>query len=428
MSIFSKYSFPVALALFLFASQQSRGQAARSPFTTFGIGDQYGYSPATNQGMGGLGIGTPQFWYLNNQNPALLPYNLYTTFTAGIIGESRLVRGEAINERNTGGNLNYLALAFPVKPGRWTTSVGLMPFTNVDYRLQYEEELIGNPSLTTTISEVGTGGFSQVYWSNGVRILKGFSVGLKASYFFGSIINEYNNSVNGTSQPIPFLIKVTEQTYLKDFNFTGGVSYSKDSLGGNNNYRFCIGAVYSLAADLNAERTDKFVRSTFTGDTLEASTLSSINGALSIPEEFGVGISIARRYKWTIGADFRYQDWSKFKSINPEDEKNLVPSWNVVLGGEFTPDMFSTESVLKRVTYRIGLNYEKSPFLGNNQEVRDFGINFGFSIPTGRSSLDLAFKVGKRGNRSENILEENYFKVYFGLTLNDQWFIKRRFD
>jgi hypothetical protein len=40
----------------------------------------------------------------------------------------------------------------------------------------------------------------------------------------------------------------------------------------------------------------------------------------------------------------------------------------------------------------------------------------------------MAFSVGKRGNQAENILEESYYKVYFGITLNDQWFIKPKYD
>ena len=61
--------------------------------------------------------------------------------------------------------------------------------------------------------------------------------------------------------------------------------------------------------------------------------------------------------------------------------------------------------------------------------MRDFGINFGLSLPVSRiSSLDLAVKVGKRGDLRTNTIEENYFKLYFGVTFNDQWFIKRRFD
>jgi hypothetical protein len=113
--------------------------------------------------------------------------------------------------------------------------------------------------------------------------------------------------------------------------------------------------------------------------------------------------------------------------VNGESGK-LEESWRMALGGEITPDQFAAENYLKRVTYRAGVSMEQNPFLANGQPVKDIGINFGFSLPAGRSSLDVAFKYGKRGNKSENILEENYLKIYFGITFNDQWFIKRKFD
>ncbi len=81
------------------------------------------------------------------------------------------------------------------------------------------------------------------------------------------------------------------------------------------------------------------------------------------------------------------------------------------------------------MTYRTGINYDNYPYLINGNMVKDFGVNFGFSMPVSRvSSLDFAFKAGKRGNLVDNTIEENYFKIYFGMTFNDQWFIKRRFD
>jgi hypothetical protein len=36
--------------------------------------------------------------------------------------------------------------------------------------------------------------------------------------------------------------------------------------------------------------------------------------------------------------------------------------------------------------------------------------------------------LGRRGDLQLNKIEENYVKLYFGVTFNDQWFIKRRFD
>jgi hypothetical protein len=98
------------------------------------------------------------------------------------------------------------------------------------------------------------------------------------------------------------------------------------------------------------------------------------------------------------------------------------------LGGEITPDQLAVGNYLKRITYRAGFSYEKTPFAINNKQLTDLGINFGLSLPTGRSSLDFAFRAGKRGDKSVNVLEETYFKIYFGITFNDRWFIRRRFD
>lgn len=432
MSIFNKYFYSVILSAFFL--HESNGQAAGSPFSTFGIGEYYGNALIHNQGMAGVGLSQPQTWYLNNQNPALLVYNSFTVFSAGIIGESRTVRAAENSERIRSGNLNYLAVAFPIRPRsypakmhRWTTSLGLMPYTNVDYSIQYTGEVIGS-GTPTTVEEQGSGGLSQFYWSNGVRITKELAVGLKASYIFGSLVNDFTGILNETSQPVPYRISVNEKTYITDFGFSAGVSFSRDSLWRGDDYRLSFGAVYAFGGDLKARRTDKFLRSTMSGDLIDSVTLATFRGNLYIPQEFGFGISLAKRNNWSLGADIRYQDWTTFRSINREDQEGLTKSWGAAIGGEITPDPFAVNNYLNRIAYRAGLSYEISPFLANGQEVRDFGINFGFSLPTGRSSMDVAFKVGKRGNRSENILEENYFKVYFGLTLNEQWFIKRKFD
>jgi hypothetical protein len=71
---------------------------------------------------------------------------------------------------------------------------------------------------------------------------------------------------------------------------------------------------------------------------------------------------------------------------------------------------------------------EQLPYLANGNKVKDIGINFGLSLPAGRSSLDIGFRYGKRGNRADNLFEESYMKIFFGVSFNDNWFIKRKFD
>ncbi len=407
------------------------GQAAPSPFTDFGIGDAYGNSLIHNQGAGGIGVSHPQFWFLNNQNPALLVFNPYTVFQVGTIYESRTVESATTKDKNTGGNLNYLAIAFPVKLTKWTTSAGLMPYTHVNYNFEFPQQIKdpnGQVVDTAIVRQKATGGLTQLYWSNGVRLTKSISVGLKSTYLFGPVDNIYSNVINNiASGSVPYVVSVQEKTNVNGFNFGLGFSFSKDSLGTRNNKRFSVGAVYNFSSKLKGKINRQVIRTTIAEDTVERYPLSVTTGKIEMPSSFTVGISYGKGAQWMVGTEFSYQDWSSFKSVNQDDE-GLGESWRAALGGEYTADPNTLENYLKRITFRAGLSLERYPFFANNKPVDDFGINFGMSLPAGRSSVDLALKLGKRGNKDENILEESYFKIFFGLTFNDQWFIKRKFD
>jgi len=407
------------------------GQAAPSPFTDFGIGDSYGNSLIHNQGAGGIGVAHPQYWYLNNQNPALLVYNPLTVFEFGTIYESRTIASETLNEKNTGGNINYLAVAFPIKTNKWTTAIGLMPYTHVNFALQFFQDVkdeTGQVVDTITAAQNGKGGLTQLYWAHGIRVAKYMSVGLKATYLFGPVDNVYSNFLDNTENgATPYVINIEEKTNVTGFNFGLGFSYSKDSLGRRNDRRFSVGAVYNLSNNLKGKINRQVIRTTLSEDTVERYPLSVVNGKVRIPSSFTVGVSYAKGAKWMIGTEFFYQNWSSFKSVNQDDE-GLEKSYRASLGGEYTIDPNSFDNYLKRITFRAGLSMERYPYVANNKPVDDFGFNVGLSLPAGRSSVDIAAKFGKRGNKDENILEESYFKIYLGLTFNDQWFIKRKFD
>jgi hypothetical protein len=418
----------LTLFIFLIASHKLVGQAARTPFSSFGLGQPYGNALVHNKAMGGVGVSQPQYWFVNNQNPALLVFNYYTVFQAGIIIESRTVQNDTTNVKSVSGNLNYLVTAIPVKPGKWTSSIGLMPFTNKNYKLEYLDVVPNtNPQDTVYIVEQGSGGIAQLYWSNGVRLHDNWSVGLKAAYLFGSVNDDYTNTLITVQQPILYTISVKEQYYVRDFQFTGGLSFSQDSIGKRNEYRISAGLTYALGTNLRTQRSTLIERRSQTSTPISADTLVKVNGQVTLPSALVFGLSLSKQTNWSTGIEFGYQNWSDFRGVSEDRDQNLAESWRMAAGGEFTPDQYS-DKIYKRITYRAGLFYEKSPFLINNNDLMDLGINFGLSVPAGRSSLDLAFSTGKRGDRSKNVLEESYFKVYFGVTFNDQWFIRRKFD
>jgi hypothetical protein len=151
-------------------------------------------------------------------------------------------------------------------------------------------------------------------------------------------------------------------------------------------------------------------------------------GSTFIPQNYGGGISFGKIDKWTIGGDFTYLD---FRSFNGFTNSIGIPTvgYRSGAGLEVTPDAYDFTNYLSRVTYRVGGYYERMPYLVNGNPLRDVGGTFGFSFPVGRiSTVDLGIKIGKRGVLPQSSIEENYFRVYFGITFNDQWFNKRKFD
>ncbi|MBY0434302.1 MAG: hypothetical protein K2U26_09350 [Cyclobacteriaceae bacterium] len=425
MSVFKYASLVLSFSL---SSYFVFGQAARSPFSLYGLGEPVGNALASHQGMGGVGVSNPQYWYLNNQNPALLVFNRLTVFQAGVLGEQRTQSSANLTERSGNGDLNYLALGIPVKPGWWTSSLVLMPYTRLNYQVRYQEAVNGNPNNSVNVTEKGSGGINEFSFSNGVSINKNLSVGVKAAYLFSAIINEYSNELVQTNQTVIISPNIYDRTFVSDFKFTSGVSYRIDSLFKNKLYRLNFGATYDFSSNLRSRFLERIERRNIAGILDSLTILSNIPGRINVPSRFTGGVSLSKSDRWTIAMEASLSDYSTFRGFygdNPYSQK----SWRVSGGFEITPDPQSLSSYLKRTTYRTGVSFENAPYLVNGNAVRDFGITFGLSLPVSRvSSLDLALKVGKKGDKALNTIEENYLKLYFGITFNDQWFIKRRFD
>jgi hypothetical protein len=424
MSVNFKVFFCTALVVLTYNLVSA--QAVKSPFTTFGVGDVFGNSMAHNQGMGGVGYSQPQVLFLNNQNPALLPYNVFSVFQAGIIAEDVTLSDGATSGKSRAGNLNYLAIAFPLKYRKASTAIGIKPYSKVNYSFSYTEQIEGSDQ-TVPVLEEGTGGITELYWNNGFFINKNLSAGISLSYLFGNIIESYDGFARAQNQQIGFRVGIKEDTFAKGFQGGIGLAYTIDSLT-KKNHRFNVGLVYKLNASLNSDfTTDLYTMNAITGDTVLTQRLGTVAGKTTLPASVGFGISYGKDRKWNVGLDVTLQDWRNFRTVNKDEEKNLSNSWRLALGGEFTPDAIAT-NLLKRITYRTGFSYEQLPFFVNGNNVTDFGINFGLSVPAGRSSIDLGFRTGRRGNVNDNQLSEQYWKLFLGVSLNDQWFIKRKFD
>ncbi len=410
--------------LFIFTTGVLYAQTAgNSPYSSFGVGDLHSPGFISNTAMGGIGVSFANGLSINNLNPALLSRNKNTIFDVGMFFHQKALTQGDRSQQVRSGNLNYLAFAFPASP-RWTLGISLMPYSRVDYISQTRGLLFRTATDFNIVDFTvqGSGGISKASITNGVDLGHGFAVGLQSSFLFGVTNKEYVSQIyTGSSN---YRIVFSERTNVADFLFKPGFAYRqklKEKLYMN------AGATFSFATKLNAKRlSTQQTRNTsdiaIIIDTLEFNQKGSIN----LPTQYQVGLSLESPYHWTIGVDFTRQQWSQFSNFGTNG--TLGDSYTVAVGGELTPNIQSVSSYFKRATYRLGANYSLLPVVVNGKQLEDQSISLGTSLPIGRgiSDLNLAFVLGQRGLNTP--IKEQYFKVFIGFTLRDQWFVKRKID
>jgi hypothetical protein len=149
--------------------------------------------------MAGLSAAWQDPYQLNIQNPASLANLQATAFEAGIYAKHSTLQGTSSTDKNWSGNLQYLALGFPLRNtinqaldrqgNEWNAgmSFALLPFTQVGYDIRLIDSLSEGVELSTN-SLKGAGGTSRFRWGTGFRY-KQLSVGADVGFLFGKIIN-----------------------------------------------------------------------------------------------------------------------------------------------------------------------------------------------------------------------------------------------
>ena len=140
-----------------------------------------------------------------------------------------------------------------------------------------------------------------------------------------------------------------------------------------------------------------------------------------------MGLGYGEDKKWFVGAEYSFQQMSKFENaFLGLDNVTYNDASSYALGGYWVPEYRALNGYFNRATYRAGLRYDVTGMTVNNKEINNFGITFGLGLPLGAnfSNLNLGFELGRRGTTDQNLVEESYFKINLGLSLNDRWFRK----
>ena len=400
-----------------------------SPYSYFGVGDARTNGTIENRMMGGLQMYADSI-HVNLRNPAAFAKLRLTTYTAGITHREFRLRDNFETQRTDVTNLDYLAMGFPIAKNAGV-GFGLQPFSSVGYDIVTESVNAASDTITNVFT--GQGGLNRVFLSVGYQPFKNVALGATVNYSFGTL--DYNRSETTQNVQLGTLDTRTSKINGFDFNLAGNFT---PQIGERHTLFLHLGVDTQI--NLTSENTQRIGSFSQAQGEIEVfdvdlSARQLRNTDLKIPTRTTLGLGFGEDKKWFLGAEYAFQQFSSFDNVFlAQANVDYQDATTMAFGGYFVPNYAALSGIFNRITYRAGLRYEETGLLVNEKEINNFGITFGFGVPivgTGTdrfSNLNVGFELGRRGTRAEGLLEESYLNVSIGLSLNDQWFIKRKIN
>jgi hypothetical protein len=416
--------------LIIIVSWQARAQVSiSSPYSRFGIGDLRGNkNNVALFSMGGIRNAVNKPWIVNHSNPATYAAFDSTSFIfeAGLFSNYSNLKTTEMSENASYVSLDHILLGFPINRW-WKSSIGIMPLSNIGYQIlevRNDEEL-GN---VQTLVE-GDGGITQFYWGNAFTVFEGFSLGINAFYNFGNI--ERSRAVYFPDSLYTRLnTRLENNIRVSDFSFKFGALYVRDL---KNAMKISAGASFGFESNLSSKR--EYLSHTFLGgyNTTEEFKDTVLytpeeRGNITYPAHIGVGFVIEKPMHWLAGIDFNWQNWEKYRAFGYSD--SLKNSFDIAFGGQYIPDNDAVRGYFKRVAYRFGARFANTYLFLHDRQIGEFGISFGLGLPLRRSKtvLNLGAEFGRRGTTADNLIQENFVKFTFSISVYERWFLRRKYD
>ena len=235
-------------------------------------------------------------------------------------------------------------------------------------------------------------------------------------YNFGSIDHESNvsfseSSYHSTSQ--------VSDISVHDWNVSFGAQYEVLL---NKDNSILWGATLELPSKMKASATRE-ITTTYV-DTVKL----DYDNSFGLPMSFGTGLAYQCSDRWLVSFDYKFQKWSDVEFFG---EKDFNDRHRFAVGGQLIPQKMS-KHYFRRVAYRLGVNTSNSYYKVNDEDFQLTAITAGLGFPlrnvANPTYLNLGLEYGRAGEKSDDLILEQYFKISLNLTLNETWFVKRKFE
>ncbi|RYE23773.1 MAG: hypothetical protein EOP51_09545 [Sphingobacteriales bacterium] len=427
----------VSISVFLAASTafaQNIRNGENSPYTRFGIGELKDGTNTNLRGMGRISAAYSSEYTVNTENPASYASLKLTTYEAGGEGSTRTIHSNGDTYKSGMGGVSYLNIGIPV--GKHAgIAFGLKPMARVYYSLS---DTLNTPGFGNGIYRYDGGGSLNYGYLGAAYKIKGFSIGANFGYVFGTIDKVRSLVSYNDTEKVQNTVFVNSNQ-LGGIYWKGGAMYETKI---NKKMLIRAGGTVTLSQKLNAKVDELWMSQSNASTTLNSSGTTvyvtdtaygryNVRDKVVLPATYNVGVQlVSTTNKWLVGIDYTSAQWSQFRNVGNTLDSVADQTSKIAIGGEFTPNPASLRSYFQRVTYRLGFYYGTDYIRLRNTDMNYYAVTGGLSLPFKRSAdrLHIAAEVGKRGTEANGLSSENFVRFSLGISLNDKWFIKRKYE
>ena len=395
-------------------------QTNNQPYSIHAIGDITDNIINRTSGLASTGIAYRNSRYLITNNPASLSAldNQFFAGEIGVNGQYIDYSGNAVSQTNhQSSDITFKRFALGTKIFKhWGSAVGLVPYSEENYEYSGSRP-IGGSGLTIPTYDQGYGGINKVFWANGYEFLNHFSIGITTSYLFGTINNK--NIILGQGSSI-YLSK-NNSTFFDNLYLDYGLQYYGSI---NAHWDFTVGAVFANQQNLRTETNINVI-------DIDSNVLrnKATVGNYNIPTSYGIGFSLTRNKKYTLVADYKFQNWSSLRSTT--GDFFYENSQRASVGIEISNKKVAYNTLYETSFFQAGFYYNKTYLMVNGTPINDIGGSIGMGVNSKRSILSLlvVLQYGIKGTTTNNLLRENYGNLSFIFSMRDFWYTRgRKFD
>ena len=429
----------LAFALLISVLLAAQSNGSNSSYSRFGLGTSNDQSQGFNRAMGGVAQGMRDGDKVNFLNPASYAAidSLTFLFDVGMGLQQGHMKGNGKSMNVFNASLEYINTGFRMRKGLGM-SIGFIPYTTIGYNFDSSQQ-VGNSftsakSISTETNYYGNGGLHEMYVGVGWNPFADLNIGANIGYLWGAYTHSlaqqfYEGGNSSTSYNTQNEVWNSDiKTYKIDFGVQYPIKINKKN-------KLTIGASTSLGHNIGSEVT--LLRYTSHGDTLTSKT----KNAFELPFTISGGLSWRRGENLTIAADYTQERWEGCKvpiSYSTATASSIKLATNQYLnrhrisaGAEYHINPLGRKYG-ELIRYRLGASYATPNIKVNGQNgPKEYGITAGVALPLTTRSKSLINVTAQwlcRKPSTEGQITENYLMLHLGITFNEAWFMKWKFQ